>query len=97
MVCCCTVVALLPCQNPNGTFTYCGNDTECALLIMANQLGHPYEKIRQVYPENQAGRKGFSFSSDRKRMSTIVKVPCPSFLIIRFPLPYSTGVDPRAR
>jgi len=61
-------------KNTNGTITYCGNDTECALLIMAGELGHAYEKIRTAYPEGQAGRKGFSFSSDRKRMSTLVTV-----------------------
>jgi Ca2+ transporting ATPase len=61
-------------KNANGSISYCGNDTECALLIMAGELGHKYEEIRVTYPEGQAGRKGFSFSSDRKRMSTIVKV-----------------------
>ena len=60
--------------NPNGTVMYCGNDTECALLIMANELGHKYEEIRKKFPESQEGRKGFSFSSDRKRMSTVVKI-----------------------
>jgi len=61
-------------EGPNNMVTYCGNDTECALLIMSKEFGHDYEKVRTTYPEGQVGRKGFSFSSDRKRMSTIVKV-----------------------
>ena len=61
-------------KNANGLITYCGNDTECALLLMAGELGYEYEKIRESFPEGQEGRKGFSFSSDRKKMSTIVKI-----------------------
>jgi len=58
---------------PGGKgFTYCGNDTECALLIMSNALGFPYEKIREKFPDDQPGRKVYSFSSDRKRMTTVV-------------------------
>ncbi len=55
-----------------GLPVYCGNDTECALLLLSNALGHPYEGVRANYPDDQAGRKCFSFSSDRKRMTTIV-------------------------
>ena len=40
-------------KNPNGTLQYCGNDTECALLIMSGELGHQYEEIRTRFPENQ--------------------------------------------
>ena len=57
-----------------GKLTYCGNDTECALLIMAGEMGHSYETIREEFPSGQEGRKGFTFSSDRKRMSTMVKM-----------------------
>mmetsp|Transcript_5585 Transcript_5585/g.12989 ORF Transcript_5585/g.12989 Transcript_5585/m.12989 type:complete len:1056 (-) Transcript_5585:318-3485(-) len=59
-------------KNTNGTWAYCGNDTECSLLIMANEIGHNYESIRQKYPDEQEGRLCNTFSSDRKRMSTIV-------------------------
>eukprot|EP00293_Proteomonas_sulcata_P003412 CAMPEP_0184318188 /NCGR_PEP_ID=MMETSP1049-20130417/101122_1 /TAXON_ID=77928 /ORGANISM="Proteomonas sulcata, Strain CCMP704" /LENGTH=202 /DNA_ID=CAMNT_0026637867 /DNA_START=1 /DNA_END=606 /DNA_ORIENTATION=+ len=69
-----------------NTPVYTGNDTECGLLVMANTLGakgksldyasedQPYKDIRRKYPENQEGRKQFTFSSDRKRMSTRIKV-----------------------
>jgi len=59
-------------DGPTGLPVYCGNDTECALLLLSNTLGHPYGGIRSVYKDDQAGRKCFSFSSDRKRMTTIV-------------------------
>lgn len=58
--------------SPSGLPVYCGNDTECALLLLANQLGHPYDGIRSHYRDDQTGRKCFSFSSDRKCMTTIV-------------------------
>ena len=61
-------------KSEGGRLLYCGNDTECALLIMAGEMGYKYETIREEYPSGQVGRKGFSFSSDRKRMSTIVKM-----------------------
>jgi P-type Ca2+ transporter type 2B len=51
---------------------YCGNDTECALLLLANELGVPYEGVRERYRDDHPGRKCFSFTSDRKRMSTVV-------------------------
>ncbi len=37
------------------------------------QLGHPYESIRGKYRDDEPTRKCYSFSSDRKRMSTIVQ------------------------
>eukprot|EP00960_Hanusia_phi_P062743 765252-Hanusia_phi.AAC.6 len=52
-------------KNTNGTWAYCGNDTECSLLIMANEIGHNYESIRQKYPDEQEGRLCNTFSSDR--------------------------------
>ena len=67
-----------------------GNSTECGLLKMANilgnkgkpidyRLGHEedwmYKKIRATYPEGSEGYIQNSFSSDRKRMSTRVKLP----------------------
>eukprot|EP00960_Hanusia_phi_P000098 2818-Hanusia_phi.AAC.5 len=65
---------------------YLGNDTECGLLVMANKLGangkaidydsedQEYKRIRREFPEDMEGRKQFTFSSDRKRMSTRVKI-----------------------
>eukprot|EP00286_Rhodomonas_abbreviata_P006837 CAMPEP_0181326618 /NCGR_PEP_ID=MMETSP1101-20121128/21609_1 /TAXON_ID=46948 /ORGANISM="Rhodomonas abbreviata, Strain Caron Lab Isolate" /LENGTH=1138 /DNA_ID=CAMNT_0023435113 /DNA_START=148 /DNA_END=3564 /DNA_ORIENTATION=+ len=64
---------------------YQGNDTECGLLVMANNLGakgkpvdyksedQEYKRIRRQFPEDAEGRKQFTFSSDRKRMSTRIK------------------------
>jgi len=72
-------------QGVGETPVYTGNDTECGLLAMANALGapgkkmdygsedQPYKAIRRQFPEDQAGRKQFTFSSERKRMSTRVK------------------------
>jgi len=60
-------------KGEQGRIVYCGNDTECALLILANQLGLSYEAVRLKYRDDDPKRKCFSFSSDRKRMSTIVE------------------------
>jgi Ca2+ transporting ATPase len=71
----------------HGVPVYTGNDTECGLLVMANTIGTgggiidytgndmPYLDIRARYPENQEGRKQFTFSSTRKRMSTRIRLP----------------------
>jgi len=71
-----------------GVPTYTGNDTECGLLVMANVMGKkggeinyesedmPYKEIRRKFPEDTKGRKQFTFSSARKRMST--RVPLSS-------------------
>jgi magnesium-transporting ATPase (P-type) len=63
---------------------YTGNDTECGMLVMANDLDGPntdynsdnqtYQRIRAEFPENGDGYKQFSFSSARKRMSTRIKL-----------------------
>jgi calcium-translocating P-type ATPase len=65
---------------------YQGNDTECGLLVMANLLHSSgkeidynsddqiYKAIRKEFPDNAEGYKQFSFSSDRKRMCTRVKL-----------------------
>jgi magnesium-transporting ATPase (P-type) len=39
--------------------------------------GMPYKKIRARFPESLEGRAGISFSSKRKRMSTLVPLPPP--------------------
>jgi magnesium-transporting ATPase (P-type) len=53
---------------------YCGNDTECALLALSDELGKSYEGIREKFPDEDPCRRCFTFSSDRKRMSTVVNV-----------------------
>mmetsp|Transcript_24048 Transcript_24048/g.60400 ORF Transcript_24048/g.60400 Transcript_24048/m.60400 type:complete len:1187 (+) Transcript_24048:108-3668(+) len=61
---------------------YSGNATECALIKFVNQLNGfsgnpgdasmPYKSIRKGYPESAEGRAAITFSSKRKRMSTLV-------------------------
>ena len=47
-----------------------GNKTECAMLQFIQQMGANYEEIRRAAKIH----KIFSFTSDRKRMGTIVSV-----------------------
>jgi len=61
-------------KREQGRLIYHGNDTECALLILAGQLGHGYEGIRAKHRDDAPGRKVYTFSSDRKRMSTVVDI-----------------------
>jgi Ca2+ transporting ATPase len=68
-----------------GMLDYSGNATECAMLKMVNQLDafdgepddrdQPYRKIRKDFPESMPGRSAITFSSKRKRMSTLVPMP----------------------
>jgi len=58
-----------------GVVRYEGNDTECALLLLANALlgrGKSYANIREAFPIDQPQRSSIAFSSERKAMSTIV-------------------------
>jgi calcium-translocating P-type ATPase len=59
-------------DSPTSAPVYCGNDTECALLVLSEHLGFPYDKVRTQYPDQEPNRRCFTFSSDRKRMSTLV-------------------------
>jgi len=58
---------------------YSGNDTECALLFISNKMllaggeKKGYRGLREKYPIDDSDRSVLSFSSDRKRMSTVVK------------------------
>ena len=51
-------------------FTFVGNPTECALLVGLEKSGFDYEDIRNRYEE----LKTFAFSSQKKRMTRIVKI-----------------------
>ena len=51
-------------------FTFVGNPTECALLVGLEKSGFDYEDIRNKYEE----LKTFAFSSQKKRMTRIVKI-----------------------
>ncbi|BFZ10933.1 hypothetical protein BsWGS_13969 [Bradybaena similaris] len=50
-----------------------GNKTECALLGFVMAMHQSYEKIREKYPEEKLV-KVYTFNSDRKSMSTVIKV-----------------------
>ena len=77
-------------QKLNGkTITaYSGNATECAMIRMVNDLDNyngepgdpsmPYKQIRSQFPESMPGRAAITFSSKRKRMSTLVPMPAGS-------------------
>ena len=53
---------------------FLGNKTECALLVYAQGLapGYDYHAVRKEGEHNE--QMLFNFTSDRKRMSTIVKI-----------------------
>lgn len=62
--------------NPSKEFETAGNKTECALLIFSvKDLGQDYESIRKSVKDRNAVRQMYTFSSDRKRMSTIIRLP----------------------
>jgi Ca2+-transporting ATPase len=50
------------------SFEFIGNKTECALLVFSNNLGYDYRALRE---SNKALQMN-SFSSERKRMSTLM-------------------------
>ncbi|EGD77771.1 plasma membrane calcium ATPase [Salpingoeca rosetta] len=54
--------------NEEGVVTFVGSRTECALLGFLGTLGQDYTKIREATEVE----KVYSFSSDKKRMSTVV-------------------------
>jgi len=51
-------------------YEYLGNKTECALLVLAHQLGSDFLQVRRDCPVV----KQLQFSSERKRMSTIISL-----------------------
>lgn len=55
-----------------------GNKTECALLGFVMDLGQDYEAVREDNPP-ETFVKIFTFNSQRKSMSTIVKLPGGNF------------------
>uniref|UniRef100_A0A8D0B819 Calcium-transporting ATPase n=1 Tax=Salvator merianae TaxID=96440 RepID=A0A8D0B819_SALMN len=55
-----------------------GNKTECALLGLLVELGQDYEAMRTKIPEEKL-YKVYTFNSDRKSMSTVLKNPNGSY------------------
>ncbi|VDK22292.1 unnamed protein product [Taenia asiatica] len=63
---------VLPPKRPTDLPTQLGNKTECALLGFVHTLGASYEDIRHQWPEDSL-LKVFTFNSERKSMSTIIR------------------------
>ena len=57
-----------------------GNKTECALLGYVVDVGKGYDCIREEYPEESL-YKVYTFNSDRKSMSTIVRLANGGFRV----------------
>lgn len=62
------------------TYKYGGNATEAALLRLSHELNRPAEVLRGKYPSDPAsslewGVHSYAFSSSRKRMSWVVRLP----------------------
>mmetsp|Transcript_16307 Transcript_16307/g.26923 ORF Transcript_16307/g.26923 Transcript_16307/m.26923 type:complete len:1033 (-) Transcript_16307:210-3308(-) len=57
-------------KNKNNQMIFVGSKTEGALLVFANKLGGEYKAIRMAYNKVEQ----YAFTSDRKRMSTVVSV-----------------------
>eukprot|EP01027_Heterolobosea_sp_BB2_P011325 GEZU01016496.1.p1 GENE.GEZU01016496.1~~GEZU01016496.1.p1 ORF type:complete len:1059 (-),score=425.58 GEZU01016496.1:268-3444(-) len=66
--------------NPLKEYETIGNKTECAILILgAKDLGVDCLAIRKEFKDNERFRQMFTFHSDRKRMSTIVRLADGTF------------------
>jgi Ca2+-transporting ATPase len=64
---------------PEGVEQYVGNPTECALLSLVSTWGVDWKKRRA---EAEIVHQ-FGFTSDRKRMSTLVKVAAGHLLLVK--------------
>lgn len=58
-------------EEEGGGYSQIGNKTECALLQLGLDLGYCYERTRSTMEKTHV----YTFSSDRKRMSTLVPLP----------------------
>lgn len=59
----------------NGTIQFVGNKTETALLQFTKNLGSEnFEQLRTTWPIEQV----FPFSSERKAMATVLRIPHPT-------------------
>jgi len=77
-----------------GTTVYVGNPTDCALIKLTRQLGCDAESLRGPFKEGSSmldwGVHSIPFSSERKRMSWIVRwVEQPPASSSSSPLPYA--------
>jgi magnesium-transporting ATPase (P-type) len=60
-------------MTPEGVWDYKGNKTECALLVMNEELGGDFSTIRETIVKSNRRLKCIPFTSDRKRMTTVVQ------------------------
>lgn len=71
---------ILPPEKPGGLPCQIGNKTECALLSFLLELKQDYEMVRTKIPEEKL-YKVYTFNSDRKSMSTVLKNADDSYLM----------------
>ncbi|XP_042315274.1 LOW QUALITY PROTEIN: plasma membrane calcium-transporting ATPase 1-like [Sceloporus undulatus] len=69
---------ILPPEKEGGLPCQIGNKTECALLGLLLELNQNYEAVRIKIPEEKL-YKVYTFNSDRKSMSTVLKNEDGSF------------------
>jgi len=74
----CNDAHLVPPDADSGAWSYLGDPTEAALLVVAARLGLDPDALRQDLPRT-AERP---FDSDRKRMSTIHRLPDSGFRVL---------------
>jgi len=55
---------------PGQPVSFLGNPTECALLVLTGKLGADYKKVQNTFQP----LKKWGFTSQRKRMSTIIAI-----------------------
>ncbi|XP_053217833.1 plasma membrane calcium-transporting ATPase 1-like [Podarcis raffonei] len=83
---CAYTSTILPPEKEGGLPRQIGNKTECALLGLLLELNQNFEAVRARITEETL-HKVYTFNSDRKSMSTVVKKPNGSFRL------YSKGAS----
>src|SRR5687767_12944807 len=58
-------------KDENGNLNFIGSKTECALLDLARSFGVDYRELRSA----TKAAKIYPFSSERKTMTTVIKLP----------------------
>ncbi|XP_072928182.1 plasma membrane calcium-transporting ATPase 2 isoform X5 [Hemitrygon akajei] len=69
---------ILPPDKDIGLPRQVGNKTECGLLGFILDLKQDYQAVRDITPEEKL-YKVYTFNSERKSMSTVIKMPDGSF------------------
>lgn len=66
-------------EQRDGTITYAGNPTECAMLAYLQEQGVDYRRLRNEHPVIDR----IPFSADRKMMSTLIKCGEKELLLVK--------------